>query len=275
MIGKLYLIPTPIGNLKEVSPRFYEAIEDCSYLACEDTRNTLKLLNILNISKKCISCHEHNEKSSSVNIINDILDGKTIGYLSDAGYPCISDPGYILVKEAIDKGITIVPISGPNAMLNALVGSGLNTDHFFFYGFLSAKSSQRKKELFSLKTIPFTIIFYESPHRIKEALKDIYDVFGDRKVSIARELTKLHEEFIRDSLKNIIEQNQTLIGELVIVIEGAQNTKEEINKDSIINLYNKFLENGFSKKDSILATSLSLNIRKNELYDLLKEKNML
>ena len=275
MIGKLYLIPTPIGNLKEVSPRFYEAIEDCSYLACEDTRNTLKLLNILNISKKCISCHEHNEKSSSINIINDILDGKTIGYLSDAGYPCISDPGYILVKEAIDKGITIVPVSGPNAMLNALVGSGLNTDHFFFYGFLSAKSSQRKKELFSLKTIPFTIIFYESPHRIKEALKDIYDVFGDRKVSIARELTKLHEEFIRDSLKNIIEQNQTLIGELVIVIEGAQNTKEEINKDSIINLYNKFLENGFSKKDSILATSLSLNIRKNELYDLLKEKNML
>ena len=275
MIGKLYLIPTPIGNLKEVSPRFYEAIEDCSYLACEDTRNTLKLLNILNISKKCISCHEHNEKSSSINIINDILYGKTIGYLSDAGYPCISDPGYILVKEAIDKGITIVPVSGPNAMLNALVGSGLNTDHFFFYGFLSAKSSQRKKELFSLKTIPFTIIFYESPHRIKEALKDIYDVFGDRKVSIARELTKLHEEFIRDSLKNIIEQNQTLIGELVIVIEGAQNTKEEINKDSIINLYNKFLENGFSKKDSILATSLSLNIRKNELYDLLKEKNML
>ena len=179
------------------------------------------------------------------------------------------------MKEAIDKGITIVPVSGPNAMLNALVGSGLNTDHFFFYGFLSAKSSQRKKELFSLKTIPFTIIFYESPHRIKEALKDIYDVFGDRKVSIARELTKLHEEFIRDSLKNIIEQNQTLIGELVIVIEGAQNTKEEINKDSIINLYNKFLENGFSKKDSILATSLSLNIRKNELYDLLKEKNML
>lgn len=275
MIGKLYLIPTPIGNLKEVSPRFYEAIEDCSYLACEDTRNTLKLLNILNISKKCISCHEHNEKSSSINIINDILDGKTIGYLSDAGYPCISDPGYILVREAIDKGITIVPISGPNAMLNALVGSGLSTDHFFFYGFLSAKSSQRKKELFSLKTIPFTIIFYESPHRIKETLKDIYDVFGDRKVSIARELTKLHEEFIRDSLKNIIEQNQTLIGELVIVIEGAQNTKEEINKDSIINLYNKFLENGFSKKDSILATSLSLNIRKNELYDLLKEKNML
>ena len=275
MIGKLYLIPTPIGNLKEVSPRFYEAIEDCSYLACEDTRNTLKLLNILNISKKCISCHEHNEKSSSINIINDILDGKTIGYLSDAGYPCISDPGYILVKEAINKGITIVPISGPNAMLNALVGSGLNTDHFFFYGFLSAKSSQRKKELFSLKTIPFTIIFYESPHRIKETLKDIYDVFGDRKVSIARELTKLHEEFIRDSLKNIIEQNQTFIGELVIVIEGAQNTKEEINKDSIINLYNKFLENGFSKKDSILATSLSLNIRKNELYDLLKEKNML
>ena len=275
MIGKLYLIPTPIGNLKEVSPRFYEAIEDCSYLACEDTRNTLKLLNILNISKKCISCHEHNEKSSSINIINDILDGKTIGYLSDAGYPCISDPGYILVKEAIDKGITIVPVSGPNAMLNALVGSGLNTDHFFFYGFLSAKSSQRKKELFSLKTIPFTIIFYESPHRIKETLKDIYDVFGDRKVSIARELTKLHEEFIRDSLKNIIEQNQTFIGELVIVIEGTQNTKEEINKDSIINLYNKFLENGFSKKDSILATSLSLNIRKNELYDLLKEKNML
>ena len=275
MIGKLYLIPTPIGNLKEVSPRFYEAIEDCSYLACEDTRNTLKLLNILNISKKCISCHEHNEKSSSINIINDILDGKTIGYLSDAGYPCISDPGYILVKEAINKGITIVPISGPNAMLNALVGSGLNTDHFFFYGFLSAKSSQRKKELFSLKTIPFTIIFYESPHRIKGTLKDIYDIFGDRKVSLARELTKLHEEFIRDSLKNIIEQNQALIGELVIVIEGAQNTKEEINKDSIINLYNKFLENGFSKKDSIVATSLSLNIRKNELYDLLKEKNML
>ena len=146
MSGILYLVPSPIGNLQEVSPRVKEVLNLVDFVACEDTRNTSHLLSLLNISKKCVSCHEHNEASSSQNIVSSILDGKNVAYLSDAGYPCISDPGFILTKKAIENDIKVVPLSGPNAFLNALVGSGIDTSHFLFYGFLDSKASSREKE---------------------------------------------------------------------------------------------------------------------------------
>ncbi len=263
MKGTLFLIPTPIGNLQEVSPRIRETIFNCDYIACEDTRNTLKLLNLLNIKKKCVSCHEHNEKAESDKIIQDILNGQNVGYMSDAGYPCISDPGSILAIEAIKNDITVTPISGPNAFINALVASGLDSSHFLFYGFLKSKSVERIKELESLKELGFTLLFYESPHRINDTLKDLYTVLGNRKITIARELTKLHEEFIRTDLKTINEEHKELIGEMVLVVEGNNSSIEVINEEQIKENLNLLIKNGISGKDAINSVSLLLKVNKN------------
>lgn len=267
-LGILYLVPSPIGNISEVSQRVKDILNNVSYIACEDTRNTSKFLSLINISKKTFSCHEHNEKEASKKIIDDLLNGENIAYLSDAGYPCISDPGYILVKEAIKNNITITPISGPNALLNALVGSSLDPSHFMFYGFLKSKQSERIQELNSLKDFKYTIIFYESPHRIKETLNDIYKIFGNRKISICKELTKLHEEFIRTDLKTITENYIEIIGEIVLVIEGKNNIEAEISDQEIIDKVNKLIENGLTKKDAILSISILNDINKNRIKKL-------
>lgn len=263
--GTLYLIPSPIGNLQDISPRIKDTILLCDIIACEDTRNTQKLLNIIGIKKPCISCHEHNETVSSQNIISILKEGKNVGYLSDAGYPCISDPGYLLSCQAIAENITVTPISGPSAFLNALVASGLDCTHFMFYGFLQSKSSDRKKELLALKPYRYTLIFYEAPHRISDTLKDIYDVFGNRKIAIAREISKLHEEFIRTNLKTITEENKELIGELVIVLEGNSESEETQNISEIELQVNKLIENGINKKDAIKSVSIINNIPINQI----------
>ncbi len=263
MIGSLYLIPSPIGNLKEVSPRVLETISICDFLACEDTRNTNKLLNLLNIKKKTISCHEHNEIEASINIVNEILSGKTVGYLSDAGYPCISDPGYNLVKECLKYDIKIVPLSGPNAFLNALVGSGIDPSKFLFYGFLKSKQSERIKELEQLKEVGNTIVFYEAPHRIYDTLNDLFNVFGNRNICIARELTKIHEEFIRISLEEILESKREIIGEIVLIVEGNFSDEETISLEQIKDKLKLLIENKMTPKDAILAVSLLFNINKN------------
>jgi len=262
MSGILYLVPSPIGNLQEVSPRVKEVLNLVDFVACEDTRNTSHLLSLLNINKKCVSCHEHNETSSSQNIISSILDGKNVAYLSDAGYPCISDPGFILTKKAIENDIKIVPLSGPNAFLNALIGSGIDTSHFLFYGFLDSKTSAREKELENLKDFPFTLIFYEAPHRINETLNSMYKILGNRKITIARELTKKFEEFIRSNLKTLIDENREYIGELVIVLEKANNDLE--NKD-FKNEVKKLVDSGYSLKDAINIVSILFGANKNKL----------
>lgn len=263
MSGKLYLVPSPIGNIDDVSPRQRNILSSVDFIACEDTRNTMKLLNILNIKKKCISCHEHNESVSSKNIVDQIIDGKNVAYLSDAGYPCISDPGYILAKKCIENGINVVPISGASAFLNGLVGSGLETDHFLFYGFLSSKHSDRIEEISKIKTLPYTIILYEAPHRIKECISDLYSVMGERNICICRELTKVHEEFIRTSLKSFLDEPIEFKGEMVIILEKAKEQKEIINDNDIINKVDELIKNGLTKKDAITSVSLLLNIPKN------------
>lgn len=267
MIGKLYLIPSPIGNLEDVSPRIKKILNECDLIACEDTRNTSKLLSLLGISKPTFSCHEHNEKEATSKLIEMIKNGKIIGYLSDAGYPGISDPGEILSKECIKNNIVVTPLSGPSAFINALVASTSDTTHFMFYGFLDSKSSQRIKELKDIKDFKNTIIFYEAPHRINETLKDLYTVFGNRNITIAREISKIYEEFIYSTLKDLVESPRDYKGELVLVVDGNKNN-DSIDEKEIIELFNQLEKAGLNKKDAINALSILKNINKNYLKKL-------
>lgn len=264
----LYLIASPIGNLGEFSPRAKETISEMDYIACEDTRNTGKLLMLFDIKKPLISCHEHNEEEASDKIIALLKDGKKVGYLSDAGYPTISDPGARLARKCLDNDIKVSVINGPNAAIMALTASGLDTSHFYFYGFLDSKETLRKKELESLKDFKDTIIFYEAPHRIKKTLVDMMSILGgDRKISIGRELTKKHEEFIRATLSEAAALDEdTLIGEMVLVVEG--NKQKEIQKDDsslLISLKEKLKT--MKSKEAIAVTAKELSLPKNEVYD--------
>lgn len=263
--GILYLVPSPIGNLSDISKRIIDTLNSVDYIFCEDTRNTQKLLNLLNIKKTTISCHEHNEKEMSFKLISYLSEGKNIAYMSDAGYPAISDPGEILVKEVSKNNFKIIPLSGPTASLTALIASSLPTSHFLFYGFLSSKHSERIKEINELKPFPYTIIFYEAPHRINETLDDLYNTLGDRKITIARELSKIHEEFIYTSLKEITSLNKEFKGELVLVLEGNTLSNEDNDLINIKDKYNELIKNNISKKDAITSLSLICKINKNIL----------
>ncbi|MBR4378285.1 MAG: 16S rRNA (cytidine(1402)-2'-O)-methyltransferase [Bacilli bacterium] len=264
----LYLVATPIGNLQEVSPRTLEVLSSVDLIACEDTRVTGKLLSLLGIKKDLISLREHNEVSVSHDLIEKIKKGTKVAYVSDAGYPCISDPGSKLVKICLENEINIAPVSGPNAALNALVASGLCEDHFYFHGFLNAKESVRLEELRELVYKKETLIFYEAPHRIKKTLEALYEIFGDRKACLARELTKKHEEFIRCGLKAMSEIDpETLKGEMVIVVEGSTGeVKPVISNNDIVNMVKSMVDSGMSTKDAIKKVSEMTKINKNIVY---------
>ena len=264
----LYLVATPIGNLQEVSPRTIEILSNVDLIACEDTRVTGKLLNLLGLKKDLVSLREHNEVSVSNDLIEKIKKGTKVAYVSDAGYPCISDPGSKLVKICLQNDINIAPISGPNAALNALVASGLCEDHFYFHGFLNAKETIRLEELRELSFRKETLIFYEAPHRIKKTLESLYEILGDRKACIARELTKKHEEFIRLNLKNMCELDpETLKGEMVIVVEGCTGeVKPVISNTDIVNMVKSMVDSGMSTKDAIKKVSEMTKVNKNTIY---------
>ena len=264
----LYLVATPIGNLQEVSPRTIEVLSSVDLIACEDTRVTGKLLSLLGIKKDLLSLREHNEVSVSHDLIEKIKNGTKVAYMSDAGYPCISDPGSKLVKICLENEINIAPISGPNAALNALVASGLCEDRFYFHGFLNAKESVRLEELRELVYRKETLIFYEAPHRIKKTLEALYEIFGDRKACLARELTKKHEEFIRCGLKAMSEIDpETLKGEMVIVVEGSTGeVKPVISNTDIVNMVKSMVDSGMSTKDAIKKVSEMTKINKNIVY---------
>ena len=267
----LYIIATPIGNLSEFSPRAIEVLNDIDYVACEDTRVSGKLLSYFNIKKPLISCHEHNENDASERIINLIKEGNKVAFMSDAGYPCVSDPGSRLIKHALENNIKVSVISGPNAMLNALVASGLDASRFYFHGFLSPKDKERKQELTELLDKKETLIFYEAPHRITSTLDALYSVFGDRRAAICRELTKIHENIIRGTLSEFLTlTKEDLKGEMVIVVSGNSNVvKKEIDNEEIINLVNSYIKEGYSKKDAIKKASESLAISKNVVSKLI------
>ena len=264
----LYLIATPIGNMSEISERAISVLKDMDIVACEDTRNTGSLLSKLGINKELFSLREHNENEASSRVIKLIKDGKKIAYVSDAGYPGISDPGYLLVQNALKEGVRVSTISGPSAFINALVASGLETKHFYFHGFLSAKDNEAKKELEELKDKKETLIFYESPHRIIRMLNNLYSVLGDRRITLARELTKLNEEYIRGTLSELINlEEDTLKGEMVIIVEGNKEIKE-ITDESIKDKIGYLMSTGLSKKDAIEKASIELNVPKNRIKKL-------
>ena len=259
----LYLIATPIGNLKEMSPRALEIISEMDIIAAEDTRNAFSLLANFGIKKELFSLREHNEIEASKNLLEKIRSGKKVAYMSDAGYPGISDPGYLLVREMIKNDVNVSTVCGSCAFINALVASGLDTKHFYFYGFLPAKESEAKEEILSLKDRRETIIFYEAPHRINKTLNLLRGGLGNRNICLARELTKLNEEYIRGTLDELIQIDESTIkGEIVLIVEG---NKEESTVDDakITARVAYFVELGLSQKDAINVVSEEFGVNKN------------
>ena len=251
-----------------MSPRAIETLQNVDIVACEDTRVTGKLLRFFNISKQLVSLREHNEVSEASKLITRILAGEKVAYASDAGYPCISDPGAKLVQLALQNGINVSVISGPNAGLNALVASGLDTSHFYFHGFLNAKESVARNEIQEMIRRKETIILYEAPHRINKTLNLLFEILGNRRVCIGRELTKQHEEFVRGPLSELVEiDKETLKGEMVLVIEGRKDEfKPDLNDQEICQMVKNFVGMGMSTKDAIKRVSEITNINKNQVY---------
>lgn len=264
----LYLVATPIGNLDEITYRALHILKTVDYIAAEDTRNTIRLLNHFQISTKLISHHEHNIQQSIPKLIHLLEEGHNIALVSDAGYPAISDPGYELVLKAIEQDINVVPISGCNACLDALVVSGIAPQPFMFYGFLDHSDKKKKKELERLKKYKETIVFYESPHRIKKTLLLMLEILGDRHIALCRELTKKHEEIIRGSISEINAVTDELKGEMVIVVEGSheETVEETVFSTTIKEDVDHFIEKGMSTKDAIKEVAKIRNLNKNAVY---------
>jgi 16S rRNA (cytidine1402-2'-O)-methyltransferase len=267
--GTLYVVATPIGNLQEMTPRAIEVLKSVSVIACEDTRETAKLCSHFNINQPLISSHEHNEYFVVDKLIDMLDKGLHVALTSDAGYPGISDPGFLVINKCISRGINIVVISGPSAFINALVGSGLNSDQFYFHGFLSSKTNQRKRELEKIAGFPFTLVFYEAPHRIIETLEETRKVLGNRQACIARELTKKFEEYIRGTLDELITKTKEnpLKGELVLVVEGTHYEEvATISNAEIVKKINDLIEKGVSASEAIRQVATDNKLRKNEVY---------
>ena len=264
----LYLVATPIGNLDEMTYRSINILKSVKLIACEDTRNTKILVNHYNISTPLISYHEHNEKVMCDKIISVLKEGNDVALVSDAGYPLISDPGSILVNEVLKNNFNVTTISGPCAFLNALVSSNMDLSSFTFIGFLDPKSSARKKQLQKLLDKRETLIFYESVHRIEDTLNDFLEIFGDRKITLARELTKKFEEYTRGKISEVISSlNENTKGEFVIVVEGNKE-EQKIDESFIIEEINKLIEKGERSKSAIETVANNYNLKKNYVYDL-------
>lgn len=271
MSGKLYLVATPIGNLEDITLRALKVLKEVDLIAAEDTRHTLGLLNHFEISKPLISYYKQNEKVKSEILIEKLNAGQNIAVVSDAGTPGISDPGEEIVKVAIENNIEIVPIPGACAFVNALIASGMSSKEFEFIGFLSANKKERKDKLEEVKFETKTLIFYEAPHKLKTTLESMLEILGDRKIVLARELTKIHEEFIRGNISTILEQIVDIKGEFVIIVEGNSISKKDVELDNLneksLEDHYKFYENqGFDKKEIIKKIAKDRNTNKNEIY---------
>ena len=271
MPGMLYLVPTPIGNLSDISVRCRETLEQADFIAAEDTRVSLKLLNHLGIKKSLVSYFEHNKAQKGAMIVERILAGETCALVSDAGSPAISDPGEELVKQCAEAGITVCAIPGPCALITALSISGQATGRFCFEGFLSTAKKSRREHLESLVGEERTMIFYEAPHKLVTTLEDMAAVFGaDRPISLCRELTKLHEEVVRTTLGSALElyASQPPKGEFVLVIAGAEpKAKETFTAEDAAARVAELMNGGMSRKDAVKQTAQELNLPKNVVYD--------
>lgn len=267
MSGKLYLVATPIGNLEDITLRAIRVLKDVDIIAAEDTRHSLKLLNHLQITKPLISYHRHNEDIKTEGLINKLLSGENIALITDAGTPAISDPGEVIVRKAIENEIEIIPIPGACALINALICSGLDTRAFSFYGFLPLNKKLRAAKFQELKKENKTIIIYEAPHKIATTLNDIYKNMGDVNIVLAREITKIHESFLRGRVSSIIEKIANIKGEMIILIEGNnvrdEDDNEELDARSQYELYKK---QGLRKNEIIKKIAKNMGVKKNDIY---------
>lgn len=270
--GALYLVPTPIGNLEDMSFRAVRMLKEANVIAAEDTRNTKKLCNYFDISTPIVSYHEHNKETSGRKLLEELESGRIITLVSDAGMPTIADPGYELVVAAVERNIPVIPLPGANAALTALIASGLPTHPFFFFGFLNRQKKEKKKELTFLKGIQGTILLYESPHRLKETLTIMHDILGNRNICLCRELTKIYEEFIRGTVEEVIEwaEKEEVRGEFCIVIEKdeqIQSEKEWWEDLEVIEHVQFYIEEKeFTVKEAIKQTAVDRGIQKREVY---------
>ena len=277
--GILYICGTPIGNLEDITLRALKILKEVNLIAAEDTRHTLKLLNHYRINTKITSYYEYNKFKKAPYLVKILKEGQDIALVSDAGMPGISDPGYVLIDLALKNNIKIIPIPGVSALITALVVSGLPTDKFVFEGFLPRKIKERKRYFKSIENEERTIIFYETPHRLKRALKDMLEILGDRKVVLARELTKMYEEIIRGKLSQILSKidSKEIKGEITLIVQGGIKKKENdsldfLKDECIMQEYLKKLKNqGYSNKDIIKIAQEKLNIPKNLIYKKLLE----
>ena len=271
MAGKLYICPTPIGNLEDITYRTLRILNEVDLIAAEDTRHSLQLLNHFDISKPLTSYHEHNKDSKGGYLITKLLEGENIALISDAGMPGISDPGQDIIGEAIENNIEIEVLPGATAFVTALVGSGMDTHKFVFEGFLDRDKKLRRKRLEEIKNEKRTIIFYESPHRLKDTLKDMLKYLGNRKISVNRELTKKYQEIIREDLETAIEifNNRDVKGEFVLIVEGFSGEVEEIGKYDELNEREyviQLMEEGINKKDAIKIVCKDRKLKKDIVY---------
>jgi len=276
MSGKLYLVATPIGNLEDITLRAVRILQEVDIIAAEDTRHTLKLLNHLNIKKTLISYYRETEKTKAEILVNKILDGNNIALVSDAGTPGISDPGEEIVQNCIENNIEIIPVPGACAFINALICSGLNTREFIFIGFLPVNQKNKKEKLEELKKENKTLILYEAPHKLKNTLENILEIFGNRKIVLAREITKIHEEFIRGTIQEVLKQIEDFKGEFVILIEDIEKKNEEIeylNSLSLEEHYEYYLNKKLDKKEIIKKIAKDRKTNKNEIYKCFMKKN--
>ena len=268
MAGILYLVATPIGNLADITHRALQVLKDVDLIACEDTRHTHKLLSHYGITTKTISYHEHNEQQRTAQLIDMLQQGSDIAVVSDAGTPSISDPGFRLVRAAIENEIAVVPVPGPSALISALVAAGLPTDEFFFAGFLPARSNARRARLDELRSVPGTLIFYEAPHRLTATLKDAYEILGEREAVVARELTKVHEEIRRGRLSQLATDyadEKDIRGEIVLLIDRnvlgvAPQTV------SIASLVEQFEQGGMDHRAALKKAARELGLSRAEAY---------
>ena len=266
--GILYVVATPIGNLGDITLRAIETLKSVDLIAAEDTRHTLKLLNHLEISKPLISYHRHSEETKTDILINKLKKGNNIALVSDAGTPGICDPGEEIIKKCIQEKIKIVPVPGACAMVNALVCSGLSTKEFLFLGFLSINKKLRRQQLEKIRNTTSTLILYEAPHKLNATLRDLEEILGGRKMVLAREITKIHEEFIRGTVEEIIEKTEEKKGEFVLIIEGSEEIIEENNLNglSLEEHYKYYEDKGLDKKEIIKKIAKDRNVNKNEIY---------
>lgn len=260
----LYLVPTPIGNLEDITYRAINVLKEVSAIFSEDTRQTAILLNHYNIKNKLICLEEHNENVVKEKVLEYLKESKSVAIVTDRGTPIISDPGYKTVKFISEQGYNVVSLPGPTAFVPALTSSGIAPQPFLFYGFLNNKESKRRKELKELEKVSYSIIFYEAPHRIIKTLEDMYNIFGNRQISISREISKKFESVYRGTLEGIINNFENVKGEFVIVVEGNNNIETE--DVDVISLINNYVDKGISVSDAIKKVSKDTNINKNEVY---------